>query len=345
MRNKLNSSKLKEVFDQLRAAPKASNVLLAAVLQKESGVYAACTSDNELVLLIRDGSKDTVPTRELTALRVDYGMVCRAQIGTEEVEEKVIFLKLNSESSNLEEAFFLIVAITLEQFERDEFSQSPRDLVDNLIRLFQSRPGESREALVGLFGELKLIDESANPDIWAQAWHSKSNSNKDFTFSSVLVEVKTAESRHRKHRISLEQLTGDDKPVQFVSVRIEESPLGSSIMDVLGSLEAKLTRDLYRKILELFFETLGLANNLAKNLTFELIGGASSILVVNSRAVPAPELPSRTERAVTISGVSFESNFDLIVASAASEGTVHLITSFANLDASIQEKSLAKFEF
>lgn len=308
------SNEILEIFHKLRESVDGKSDLIGETLDSTHGIYVACTIDKELVLILRDQITERVPSRDLSALTVDYGVTCRALVSGREILEEAILIKLKVGNYELEPAFALFVSMALIEIAALPNEYEPKNLVRNLLTLFQSKPKDSRESVIGFYGELSLIARSANPEAWAVAWHSNPLASKDFTFTNVHVEVKTTESRSRRHKLNIDQFHGGGKPVMLASIQVEEVSTGKTVIEVIQEMENLISRDSYRKVCNLFFETLGISNAVASDLPLEVVGGTEGILVLDSKGVPSPRLPDDAIDSETIVSVDFVSNFDLVIA-------------------------------
>lgn len=326
------STDLLDIFRTLRASSDDNSDFIGVELNAEHGIYAACTSDKELAIILRDPKTENIPSRDLSSLMVDYGVTCSAVVSGKEIKEEAIVIKLKRGSLELEEAFSLFLSLALIEISESPVGYKPRELVGSLIQLFQSKPKESREAVIGFFGELTLIARSGNPEAWVAAWHANGKASKDYSFQSFHVEVKTTESRRRKHKLTLDQLNSSEKPVMMASIQVEEESTGKSVLNLINDLEDRLVRNSYRKVCDLFFETLGISNSLASELSFEVKGGTGGILIFDSVNIPAPRLPDNEIDAETIKSVEFESNFDLIMSKSLTQNKLWQAQNFQFFD-------------
>ena len=134
------------------------------------------------------------------------------------------------------------------------------DAVRRLVDLFQRLSLPSSRSVAGLFAELYVIYASRSPRTAVEAWHSKIDERFDFAIGDVRLEVKASRTRQRAHNFSLEQC---EPPVAtrgiLVSVFVETSGGGLSLVELLGGIERKVEGDidLVLKLREMVAGTLG----------------------------------------------------------------------------------------
>jgi len=328
-------SEIEGTYRKLETLPKNSGQITATVLEQASGIYAACNDLDQWLLLIRDKEIDFVPSRDLAELSVEYGVSCVAKLEDQVLRERVILIRLKGEYEHLNRPFILLVAMLIQQIKTLDHNTSPRELVSNLIELFRAKPMESREVIVGFFGELSLMARSDEPGFWVNNWHTRNASNKDFSFDDFFVEVKTTENRRRKHKISAEQLEDAEKSVWVASLRVEEDPTGSTIEQEISSLESKMTPAEFKLVAELYFDVIGINNSMARNLRLRLIDGLSEIKFFNSKIIPKPLKPGVQKLDLSISAIQFQSNFEVIEANLNSDADKSLLLDFPSFESKI----------
>ena len=105
-----------------------------------------------------------------------------------------------------------------------------------------------------------MIYASKSPRTAVEAWHSKIDERFDFAIGDVRLEVKASSTRQRAHNFSLEQC--EPPPATrgiLVSVFVETSGGGLSLVELLGGIERKVEGDidLVLKLRETVAGTLG----------------------------------------------------------------------------------------
>jgi hypothetical protein len=115
--------------------------------------------------------------------------------------------------------------------------------VSKWVSLFWRLQMPARTSVIGLIGELTLLDRVDDLRAWVRAWHIDPADTLDFAFSQpqLSVEVKATTSQQRAHVLSLHQAA----PLVmnnhfFASVIVELRDTGVRVGDVVGELGDRL---------------------------------------------------------------------------------------------------------
>jgi len=165
-----------------------------------------------------------------------------------------------------------------------------------LKSLFESgfAPIFSQDELVGLIGELLVLDSSSDPIELFEYWHSDPKAKFDFSSSKSRIEVKTTTSQSRHHYISSSQFyKNPEMNLYFVSVKLDIVQVGWNFRDVYASLLSKLTLDQQRLLTKVVMETLSVPPLSVEGLNFDQKSSISSIEIFDGAVIPFPELSAR----------------------------------------------------
>lgn len=105
---------------------------------------------------------------------------------------------------------------------------------------------QGKEAAIGLFGELLLLEKALqiNPDA-VTYWTGVDKNRRDFSFPKLFIEVKTSQRTHQRQVSihALDQLaTTSEETLYLWYFSIEDNPgSGDSIPDLVGRIEKSLT--------------------------------------------------------------------------------------------------------
>ncbi len=147
-------------------------------------------------------------------------------------------------NEHLHEGYYLLTRVAdLVQLDGLPISIAVDDALEAYKSLLSARGLMSVEVLVGLYGELLLLEHllgELDPHEVVQAWYGPLSEEHDFVFGHAHFEVKTTTSEHRRHMISgtqqLQRLRG--VPLWLVSIQVTPSApdggrtLGKVISDV-----------------------------------------------------------------------------------------------------------------
>lgn len=167
-------------------------------------------------------------------------------------------------------------------------------VVEDIVELFRALSAIPKKEIQGLWGELMLIHEAKDPTALAEAWHAEPGDRYDFNHGSERIEVKTTSRKPRRHHFTLEQLTPPaDTRVIIVSMIVESSGAGTSVLDLLDSIRQRLGRkpQLHLRLTRLVHQTLGAAWQTARNVRFDLEASVQSLSYIDSNAIPRVALP------------------------------------------------------
>ena len=188
-----------------------------------------------------------------------------------------------------------------------------------LKSLFESgfAPIFSQDQLVGLIGELLVLDSSSQPNELFEYWHADPKAKFDFSSSRCRIEVKTTTSQGRHHYISSTQFYGNPEiDLYFVSIKLDIVQVGSNFRDVYTGLLNKLTLDKQRLLTKVIMETLSVPPLSVDGLNFDKNSSISSIEIFDGADIPFPELSARVLSAtclISLEGLSpKESQIDQI---------------------------------
>jgi hypothetical protein len=145
-----------------------------------------------------------------------------------------------SNFSNLE---FSIVAGTLNSLIYENKVET-KD-IENLMLLLERALGRekiiSRESIIGMWGEISVIDFAKDIEKFILGWAKEADSIHDFTFENYPdVEVKTTLGVNRTHYVSSDQVENQDKKTIFISIISREIDNGRSIIDIFNSINKKI---------------------------------------------------------------------------------------------------------
>lgn len=136
------------------------------------------------------------------------------------------------DESNFKEGYALLCTIA-DRVQLDGFSLSDavRSTSRNMSRLLASDMDLTREAELGLFGELCVLKgavRSMGPTLAVGSWLGQAKEEHDFRTTDADLEVKTTASDRRRHRISSASQLEPSKNRQLwlVSIQLTAAPAG-----------------------------------------------------------------------------------------------------------------------
>lgn len=239
-------------------------------------------------------TSDHVMMQNLNAelLSVEYNMLCNI-IDGDVVQEGLRFtiITLRSTNEQLQKMFIDVFLMML-----DSLQQTPSNLmlaskIESLLSIFSKLKRRPIHKLQGLWAELLLIEQSADPTAVARAWHAQPESKYDFTMGGDKVEVKSTQGEQRIHRFSLDQLNPSENSRLLVcSVIVRESAKadsGLSVFDLYDSINYKITDSEVRMhVNDVFAETLGSDFYVAQKKYFDYTEACDRLALFDYREIP-----------------------------------------------------------
>jgi hypothetical protein len=147
----------------------------------------------------------------------------------------------------------------------------------------------SEDSLIGLLGELVVINLAEDPAALVQYWHSNIDAYFDFSTDNLRLEVKTSKSNLRNHNFSSNQIGAglDDKTfVSSVVLSLVEN--GSTLSDLVELISSKISSDLAAKLLNVVIGTLGVVPKSVKSTQIDLEATLKSVVNISAANIPRP---------------------------------------------------------
>jgi len=299
-------------FDQLPAQDVREGAIVAHDLQVSQGLYVGKDSSNFLLVLFADSEPKILPTRKFKNLRIEFSARYEIEIAGTAVAKDFTLMKLTSTDRGMQEAFCTLVETFVNSLPPEPTTSEVRSIVERIMELFLATPKVSKNAVVGLWGELVFIRLAKDPNINAEAWHVSPSAKSDFSFSTKFVEVKTTDSSVRLHSLRIHQLLQPEKPVFIASVQLTPDTSGKNLLELLTDLLTVLTPKNQQHVVDVFFRTIGTDLEETENLRFTLMKSAEEIFILNAMDLPRPIIPE-VPSAAAIGKVSFELDFDTLI--------------------------------
>lgn len=298
------------LLQTIAPVPSKNDVFHVHKLSSNDACYVGRDASGFAAILVRtSGPGRTVPLR-LAGIEARFGVPCKvAETGGPERTETLTAILCLSREVGIE-PYFAIASETLIGLLRPEPTVvEVADAVQRLVDLFQKLRRPATRSLVGLIGELILIECARDTPAAIAAWRSDADDRFDFVVGRLRVDAKASTDRRRAHSVSLEQ--ADPPPGTFgllASIWIEAAGGGRSLAEHVESIEGRLGGD-HASILRLrtiIGDTLGDTLLPALDWRFDLALATSSLSFFDMRAIPAIRPPVTTG----VSGVRFVSNLE-----------------------------------
>lgn len=161
-----------------------------------------------------------------------------------EKKGKFSIIKLKSESISHQNYFLNICQILMEKLGQNPTIIKLRREVQNLIDLFTKLSKPPKKTILGLWGELLVIEQAIEPSSLIKAWHVSPTDKYDFNDGIDKLEVKTTEKNVRVHHFSYSQLVPNLSSQLFIiSIITSQTNVGVSISDLMNKISKKIRMD------------------------------------------------------------------------------------------------------
>jgi hypothetical protein len=148
----------------------------------------------------------------------------------------------------------------------------------------------SEDSLIGLLGELVVLNHAEDPETLIQYWHSNIDAYFDFSTDNLRLEVKTSKSNLRNHNFSSNQIgSGLDDKTFVSSVVLSLVEQGLTLADLVDSISSKVSTDKAAKLLNVVIGTLGVLPDSVKSLQIDLEMTSKTIVNLPAYKIPRPE--------------------------------------------------------
>ena len=220
-------------------------------------------------------------------ISVLFNKKCEIKIDCDSSEEHYSVITLKTQNQTFQEYFIRVFADLLSG---DIINiESLYDQILNLFNLFTVNKIVSKQTIQGLYAELLIILASDDKEFFIKAWHVDKSSLYDFSLNnSSYLEVKSTNRTDRIHKFSNQQIQFLKKQDSYViSIMVQESDLGSNIMDVSDRIRVQLSTSSSKlKLDKLILETINSSLDIVEDTKFEVQYSLESIQIFKSIIVP-----------------------------------------------------------
>lgn len=235
---------LRRVESRSAEAPPPERALLVESLDPSRTFFVAVDDAGSWTLVVR--ARKTVrpiPALRLKLLSADYGATYELREEEDAGSVRVCVIRCIAPDAEVRNLFATVCAALLEDLPVDPSDADVEVEVSKWVSLFWRLQTPARSSVVGLIGELTLLDSADDLEAWVRAWHLDSDDNLDFAFArpQLSVEVKATTSQQRVHELSAHQaaplVPGNHF---FASVIVELRDTGVRIGDIVSELGNRL---------------------------------------------------------------------------------------------------------
>jgi hypothetical protein len=261
------------------------------------------------ILIATSESGRTVPLR-LAGIEAMFSTPCQiVESGLQPITQTVTAIICTNQDREVSAYFAYIMEALLPLLGDSPTTEKVAEAVRQLVDLFQKLRSPARRSLLGLVGELNVIEAASDVAVAVRSWRSDDEERFDFGVRRLRLDVKASSNRQRVHEISFEQANPPDGTTGIIaSIWIEAMAGGVSLSELLNSIERRLS-DRPREIARLrtiVANTLGEALPQAMDWRFDKKLAESSFRYFDAKNIPAirPPLPSGVSSARFVSDLS-----------------------------------------
>ena len=261
------------------------------------------------LLIATVGQGRTVPLR-LSDIEARFSIACHvSEPDQPERTETLTAIVCTSRDMSVQ-GYFLELADTLIVILGDRPTLTAvADAVSQIVDMFQKLKDPAHKPIVGLVGELCLVDAASVPEIAISAWRAAQTDRFDFSIGGLRVDAKASATARRTHEVSFEQANPPPGTIGLLaSVFVERTGGGTSLREFLLLLERRLSnQQAIMRMRSIVAETLGADLLRAMDWRFDLERARASLAFFDCRDIPA----LRSILPAGVSKVRFVSDFDL----------------------------------
>lgn len=244
-----------------------------------------------LVSLVGPTSGGVLAPVELQHVAVQHRVRCRLWRAGGEGEEAVATVIRCRETDRVLRDYFLGVIEGVLPLLGPEPSESrAREVVSALIELFRALELPSHKSVQGLWGELYVIAQAADPTALVACWHAVPGEPYDFSCGPQRLEVKSASGLERRHHFTLVQLHPPAGTAAVIaSVFVERAGGGTSLAELLERVRLAISgsSDLVARVDQVVAATLGQGWRNALSERFDAEKARESLAFFDATMVPS----------------------------------------------------------
>jgi hypothetical protein len=303
------TGRLQALLDGI-TAPSGDGVFNVRRLEESSNFYAGRDSrDCASILIATSESGRTVPLR-LSGIEAMFSTRCQiVEPGSPPTTQTVTAIICTNQDRDVTAYFANVMESLLPFLGENPSTEKVAETVRQLVDLFQKLRSPARRTLLGLVGELNVLEAATDVAVAVRSWRSNDDERFDFGVGRFRLDVKASSNRQRVHEISFEQANPPDGATGIIaSIWIEAMAGGISLSELLSSIEGRI-RDKSGEIMRLrtiVADTLG--DSLPQGMTwcFDKKLAESSLRYFDASIIPAirPPLPPSVSSARFVSDLS-----------------------------------------
>lgn len=214
-----------------------------------------------LLLSVSKRIKDlSLKNFRLKYLQLEQNLECKIYENESYKIQTLTALTFRCIDPNLQEYFLRISESLVKSIGQNPTQQKVVESMKKFIEVFKTLTESPTNTVNGLWAELFVIENAADPKILLNYWHNVPEEKFDFNAGLERIEVKSSSNFERKHIFSAEQLNPPpDSRVLIASVFLKQHNSGHNIQKLIENIIEKLDSDYETidKLNSIVFRTLG----------------------------------------------------------------------------------------
>jgi len=293
----MTAAELEALYSELSIPP--AGMLAARRLLDDSAYRVATFPDGAAALLVsfEDEGLESYGSR---LEHVEYRP--REHVRLENPKGEIIeglfaIVACRDADAGLRAYFFRVLSMLLDELGERPTAKALDESIGTVLELFRALERPGRKSVQGVWAELLLIAESAEPSTMVAAWHADPEELFDFVGSGDRLEIKSTSGPHRAHRVSLEQVAPrSDGHTLLVSCMLEHSHEGASVDDLADLVHSRLPKlsELHARLEKIIALGLGASWREVASARFDRESALDGMRVFDVVDVPSvsPRFPS-----------------------------------------------------
>jgi len=290
------TGRLESLLNEI-ARPTGEGVFNVRRLEPESVFYVGRDARGLAAVLIETSDSGRTVPLKLAGIEASFSTSYRvAEAGAPPTMRTLTAVVCTNDEPEVIAYFANIMESLLPFLGSGPSTQKVAETVRQLVELFQKLRSPARRSLVGLLGELSVINAARDVAAAIRCWRTDSEERFDFAAGALRLDVKASSSRQRVHEISFDQANPPDGTRAIIaSIWVEAIAGGASLADLLRNIEERIAgrADEIVRLRNIVAATLGDSLPEAMKWCFDSQLATSSLRFFDAARIPAirPPLP------------------------------------------------------
>jgi len=317
-----------ELYDSLSFPDRGEKVFNAIKIPEYSNFRIAIDIEgNPIILLSVFNSIENIALKNfrLKHLQLEQNIECKISENGKSSFQKFTVITFTSTERNLQEYFLRISETLIKTLGNKPTQQKVIESLNKFVEVFRALTDTPTNTVHGLWTELFLIDNSKNPQVLLNYWHSMPHDKFDFNSGEEKIEVKSSSNFEREHIFSSEQLNPPvGTQVLVASIFIRQNSAGQNIQQLVDSITNRVNDNnaLVEKLNKTICRTLGNSLEQSIKIKFDYNIARESLLFYRHQVISKIEevyIPSAVSEVKYRSDLSTIEHIDLVTLSNSGE--------------------------